>query len=176
MRKLLLIFATVAMFASCSGEDTTKKAEAAKPAAATAKAKSQPKKPAQAPVNPKQAQEDDKKIQEYLAKNNLKAEKTAEGVYYNITGKGDGANPTRGVTTQRHGKAKRACSRSHVQHTHLETRSRHCVGSWPVPPRQGSTLLPCAHPTPRQGSSRPSSRRRDRPTRKCKHPGVSCRH
>lgn len=97
MRKFLLIFATIAMFASCSSGEEAKTADAAanKPAAATAKTeKPQPQKPAQAAVNPQQAKEDDKKIQEYLSKNNLKAEKTAEGVYYIITGKGDGKTPT----------------------------------------------------------------------------------
>jgi FKBP-type peptidyl-prolyl cis-trans isomerase len=43
-----------------------------------------------------QAQADDKTIAEYLAKNNITAQKTSSGLYYVITKQGAGANPTTG--------------------------------------------------------------------------------
>ncbi len=98
MRKFLLIFATLAMFASCSGEgEKTAEATQANDKAATAQAEKkrpEPKRPQQAAVNPNQAQDDDKLIQDYLKSKNLKAEKTPEGVYYITTKEGSGANPT----------------------------------------------------------------------------------
>lgn len=44
----------------------------------------------------KQIEIDDKLIQDYLAKNNIKANKTASGLYYKITRKGEGANAEKG--------------------------------------------------------------------------------
>lgn len=44
----------------------------------------------------KQIEIDDKLIQDYLAKNNVKANKTASGLYYKITRKGEGANAEKG--------------------------------------------------------------------------------
>lgn len=44
----------------------------------------------------KQAGEDDKALQDYFAKNNIKAEKTATGLYYSITTPGAGANIAKG--------------------------------------------------------------------------------
>ncbi|MDI9319675.1 MAG: FKBP-type peptidyl-prolyl cis-trans isomerase [Phycisphaerales bacterium] len=43
-----------------------------------------------------QAQTDDKILTEYFAKNNIKAQKTASGLYYVITKKGEGSNATTG--------------------------------------------------------------------------------
>ena len=45
-----------------------------------------------------QAQTDDKAIQDYLAKNNIKAEKTASGLYYSISSEGTGEKITKGQT------------------------------------------------------------------------------
>ena len=44
----------------------------------------------------KQGETDDKLIQDYLKANNIKAEKTASGLYYTITKAGDGANVAKG--------------------------------------------------------------------------------
>ncbi|MCL4122119.1 UNVERIFIED_CONTAM: hypothetical protein GTU68_011614 [Idotea baltica] len=83
------------MFASCSGEKAATDDSAKKAAPATAKTekKAAPAKPTKPVVNPNQAADDDKKIQDYLSAKGLKAQKTAEGVYYIITKEGDGANP-----------------------------------------------------------------------------------
>lgn len=45
-----------------------------------------------------QAQTDDKLIQDYIAKNNIKAQKTASGVYYAITKDGTGTQVTKGLS------------------------------------------------------------------------------
>ncbi len=45
-----------------------------------------------------QVQTDDKLLQEYFAKNNIKAEKTASGVYYTISAPGTGENISKGKT------------------------------------------------------------------------------
>lgn len=45
-----------------------------------------------------QVQTDDKLLQEYFAKNNIKAEKTPSGVYYTISVPGSGDNITKGKT------------------------------------------------------------------------------
>jgi len=47
-----------------------------------------------------QAKIDDQLLTEYFAKNNIKAEKTASGLYYVISTPGSGANPTPGQTVK----------------------------------------------------------------------------